>query len=360
MTPARAPRRRLARTVVVSTAALAVLGGLAACGSKDAPTALPSISVTPSVAETTPEPTSPFTGLALDGDGGSVLAVKIDNTASALPHIGLSSADIVYVEQVEGGLTRIAAIYASKKPDQIAPIRSARETDAELLQTYGKIPVAFSGSVASVHALIAAAGLQDVSEDKGELGYTRLTTRYAPYNLAGDPKVLVKRGTKTVHPRDVGLTFGDAPDGGKAAKSVTANFPSARIGFTYDADTNRWVYTLNGQKDQVVGAKAQSASTVIVQYVSIGSANRGDKVGNTVPFTHSVGSGKALVARDGKVYNVRWSRTAKNGPTHYTYKGEDFPMGAGQQWIVLANNTSKATVVYDRSKKATAAATTAP
>lgn len=345
--PLRARRSRPSRpvrTALVAVAGFALLGSLAACGGDgEAAAPEPSVSVAPT--ESVPAPTSPFTGLPLEGDGGAVLAVKVDNTASAFPHVGLSSADLVYVEQVEGGLTRIAAIYASKLPSEIAPIRSARETDAELLQTYGKIPVAFSGSVASVHAAIAAAGLKDVSEDMGGEGYYRLTTRYAPYNLAGDPKVLVKRGGKPVRPRDIGLVFGEAPvDGGKAAKSITANFPAARIGFTYKPSTNRWTYTLNGQVDKVAGQAAQSASTVIVQYVSVGAAGRGDKVGNAVPFSHTVGSGKALVARDGKVYKVTWSRKSETAPTKWTYKGADFPMGAGQPWIVLAPNTTKATV----------------
>jgi len=280
----------------------------------------------------------------MTGTGGAVIAVKIDNTPNALPHIGLTSADLVYVEQVEGGLTRIAAIYASKLPPVIAPIRSARETDAELLPTYGSIPVAFSGSVARVHALIAAAGLVDVSEDKGGLGYYRLSGRFAPYNLAGTPTVLVKRAGTAVHPSDIGLVFGDVPSGGRAATSITEAFPSARIGFAYKASTNRWVYSLNGQVDQMPGSAPASASTVIIQYVEIGTAGRGDKLHNNVPFTHTIGSGKGLVARDGKVFPVRWSRTSASSPTVWTRYGKPFPMGAGQPWIVLANKTTPAIV----------------
>ena len=47
----------------------------------------------------------------LPGENNQILVVKIDDTKAAHPQIGLEQADIVYVEQVEAGLTRLAAIY---------------------------------------------------------------------------------------------------------------------------------------------------------------------------------------------------------------------------------------------------------
>jgi hypothetical protein len=55
---------------------------------------------------------SPFTGEPVAALG-EVLAVKIDNIAQARPQTGLSKADIVYVLPVEGGLTRLLAIFSS-------------------------------------------------------------------------------------------------------------------------------------------------------------------------------------------------------------------------------------------------------
>ncbi|WP_345033500.1 DUF3048 domain-containing protein [Kutzneria kofuensis] len=69
---------------------------------------------------------------------GSALVVKIDNVAAARPQTGLTMADVVYVEPVEGGLTRIAAVYLGKLPPVIGPVRSARETDIDLLGQYGR------------------------------------------------------------------------------------------------------------------------------------------------------------------------------------------------------------------------------
>ena len=68
---------------------------------------------------------------SLPGGDGPVLVVKIDDTSQARPQIGLEDADIVYIEQVEGGLTRLAAIFSSKIPQKIGPVRSARISDVE-------------------------------------------------------------------------------------------------------------------------------------------------------------------------------------------------------------------------------------
>ena len=51
-----------------------------------------------------------FTGMP--GSNGPVLAVKIDDTNAAHPQVGLEFADVIYIEQVEAGLTRLLAIYS--------------------------------------------------------------------------------------------------------------------------------------------------------------------------------------------------------------------------------------------------------
>ena len=49
-----------------------------------------------------------FSGL--EGSNNQILVVKVDDTKEARPQIGLEDADVIYVEQVEAGLTRIASI----------------------------------------------------------------------------------------------------------------------------------------------------------------------------------------------------------------------------------------------------------
>ena len=77
---------------------------------------------------------SPFTGEPVPSLN-RVLAVKIDNIVYARPQTGLTHADIVYVLPVEGGLSRILAVFSSHFPPVIGPVRSARQDDISTCST---------------------------------------------------------------------------------------------------------------------------------------------------------------------------------------------------------------------------------
>ncbi|MEC9338766.1 MAG: DUF3048 domain-containing protein, partial [Actinomycetota bacterium] len=64
------------------------------------------------------------------------LALKIDNAPTATPQEGIQEADIVFEELVEGGLTRFLAIFHTKVPEAVGPIRSGRSTDIPLLMPF--------------------------------------------------------------------------------------------------------------------------------------------------------------------------------------------------------------------------------
>src|SRR5215210_955754 len=68
------------------------------------PTPTPSATPTPDS-----DPTDPLTGEKVRSN--PVIAAKVENTAAARPQVGLSRADIVFVEEVEGGQTRLVAVY---------------------------------------------------------------------------------------------------------------------------------------------------------------------------------------------------------------------------------------------------------
>ena len=71
------------------------------------------------------------------------MAVKIDDTGNGRPQRGVDLADIVYIEQAEGGLSRLIAVFATNKP-VVEPVRSVRASDPELLSQYGPITLVAS------------------------------------------------------------------------------------------------------------------------------------------------------------------------------------------------------------------------
>ena len=334
---------RSPRIAIAVVAGLALAAGLGGCG-KGEPVATPSATATTpfTVPTSSAEPTSILSGRP--SANGPVLALKMDNTNRSLPHIGLVDADVVYIQQVEGGLSRLALIYSTTIPTKVAPIRSARETDAELLPMYGPIAFGFSGSVDAVARQVKRAGLIDVSAETYGGGYARLSSRSAPYNEYAKPAKLIKQAGGSAKPKYVGFTFGALPLGGRKATGVTITYPSARITFKYKTSTGRWNYYLGGVQD-TSDQGAVSASTLVIQSVKLSNTGRDDVAGNPVPKSRTVGTGKAIAFRDGRYYKLTWSRPTVSAPTRWLYQGKDFPMKAGQVWVALldAQRTPKFT-----------------
>jgi hypothetical protein len=74
--------------------------------------------------------------------------------------------------------------------------------------------------------------------------------------------------------------------------------------------------------------------TVVVQYVRV-STSVFRELGIRPPFANTVGSGSAVVLRDGRAYHVRWSRPAPADGTVFTLpSGRAMPFARGQVWIV--------------------------
>jgi hypothetical protein len=326
------------RRLVASGAVLAC-GALAACsggGEKAAPPSAVNASTTPSP-KPSPPAVHPFTG-GKKGLDNRVLAVKIDNTHSAHPQMGLKSADIVYAEQVEGGVTRIMAVFSSSVPSRVGPVRSARISDLHILEQYGHPALAYSGVQSKMKPLMRRGPLYDVSPGHAGGAYSRAGGRPAPYNLVAAPKALLRRAPKASKPKDIGFRFGEAPAGGKKVKSFTARWPSATMSFRWSAKQKRWLTYQDGGADRAAEGGQLGGRTVVVQYAKTTRSRFHDFLGNYTPLVETIGTGKATVLRDGKAYAAKWSRRSKSAGTKFTTaSGQPMTFATGQVWVVLVN-----------------------
>lgn len=291
-----------------------------------------------------PAPTPTFTFSSLSGRvgvDGPVIAVKIDDTEPARPQIGLLEADVVYIEQVEGGATRLAAIYSSRVPATIGPVRSARISDLELLEQYGKVAFAFSGAQSKLRPVIDSADLFNVgAEREGQLVYSRDPERRAPWNMILNTKPLferiAKRELQIVQAKPMGWSFGKRNQSGEKIVTATVRWPATRYEISWSRDFKGWLINQNG--DPKVDARDIPivASTFVAQVVSITDSEYGDKFGGRTPLVTSVGSGQAYIFRDGRVIPGTWQReNRQTGTTFLDESGAEIPFKAGQIWIAL-------------------------
>jgi hypothetical protein len=347
----RLPTRRAGwRGATLLTAAVAI----ASC-SHSTPSAAPpppptttlAVPTTTPAPKPTPKPApKPLTDNPLTGrhgvPRGPVLAVKIDNTSSGRPQLGLDSADVVYVEQVEGGATRLVAVFASRYPGQVGPVRSVRNGDPELLSAYGHAGLVFSGGAGRPLATLHASALADLS---GAGGYSRLGSRPAPYNLVNALSQTAGQLPKIARVRDVGFRWADADPRvatARHASRLTATVGRIPVSFGFDPRTHRWIEVINGQHAHAADGAEISTPNVIVQFCKV-TVDRTDVdvLGSPSALTHTVGSGPVVIFRDGRAITGTWSRSKAGAPTRYRDRaGKDITLRTGGSWVLLAASGS--------------------
>ncbi|MFI2351704.1 DUF3048 domain-containing protein [Streptomyces sp. NPDC019443] len=283
----------------------------------------------------TPDGRSPSTGES--APGSHILAVKIDNVAPARPQTGLETADIVYVEQVEAGLSRILAVYSSQLPPVVGPVRSARESDLELLRQFDRPTLAFSGAQTKLLPLIEAAPVDALPPEKAPDAYFRSRDRAAPHNLYLRPERALRDPPGVNAAKYAGFGFGPPPPGGRPVTEYSVRYPAAHFGFTWSAARQQWLVAMDGTPSRTPAGQQLGAATVVVQYVAVRPSRFHDRGGNTSPYTETVGSGTALVLRNGKAHEAEWERgTAESGTAFTTPDGRSMAFVSGQIWIVYA------------------------
>jgi len=280
----------------------------------------------------------------LPGVNNQILVVKIDDTNAAHPQIGVEDADVVYVEQVEAGLTRLAAVYTSKLPPLIGPIRSARISDLELLAQFGRVGFAYSGAQSKMRHVIAAANLENLSAERNPPSiYGKDPNRPGPVDMILKPDLLLERANsnpkiKIDSPTISVFPFGKVPKGETNTANAKVKWPSAKYELRWDSLAEKWLIYFNEKPNLAASGEHLFADTAIIQIVSITPSIYGDKFGEITPFSKTTGTGKAVMLRDGFSYQISWQRDTETELTRWqTIDGEPANFKPGRTWIFLTD-----------------------
>lgn len=279
----------------------------------------------------------------LPGTNQKIIAVKVDDTRAAHPQVGLESADVVYIEQVEGGLTRLIALYSSFYPVKVGPVRSARISDIDILAEYGRVGFIFSGAQSKMYPVIQSANLANLGAQRNPpTVYVRDNLRYAPTNLFVYPEKLLEvdpNAESVDQVREPGWTFGSNPGIGKAIKSTTVKWPAATYKASWSTEEDRWLLDFNGQPNLNPDGYQLGSPTFVIQLVEISASEFGDRYGGVTPKHDVVGQGKGYILRDGQVFEANWMRPTLESKTEWKFAdGSDAHFEPGQIWFALTSN----------------------
>jgi hypothetical protein len=261
----------------------------------------------------------------------------------AHPQIGLEDADVVYIEQVEGGLTRLAAVFASKIPVRVGPVRSARISDIDILSQYGRIAFAYSGAQRKLLPVIAAANLEDLgAQHESSKIFTTDPNRIAPYAMVLRADLLMQKivdeKLQVDSAKSVGFVFGDNPEGGIPTQKVIINWPAATYSAEWSQNESRWLLSHNGRLNLADSGVVLGPTTLVIQMVKISPSEYGDKFGGVTPLSETIGTGKAYVLRNGELFTTTWNRGfADSGTTFTLPDGSSMNFAPGQVWVALTD-----------------------
>ncbi len=347
-------RRGLVAGAVVAAGAL-LLGIVVLVGGDDEPDAAkkpaPTTSTTVAEVTTTTQPpvgpVAPLTGLRIaDGavTGRPALAVKVDNLdaprESALPQVGLTRADVVIEEIVEGNITRLVAVFQSQTPGRVGPVRSARTTDVHLLPQFGRTLLAYSGGNGGVlGAVRASPWIIDVGHDAASGSYHRDSSRRAPHNLFVQADELWARGGDAGAPQPVfqyrSAGQANAPSA-KASSGVDLSwgggFASSPVSWRWDPGLRLYVRDQNGRPHADADGTRLSAQNVVVLVTPYGASPADTRS----PEALVTGAGEAFVYTNGVVLHGRWERPSEERPAAlFDAAGQPVLLTPGQTWIEL-------------------------
>lgn len=299
--------------------------------------------------------TNPLTGEVLEAPITTrPVVVSISNVKEALPHRGISDADLVFEGFVNGSIVRCLAVYSDiTKAESIGSIRSARPILIDIATHYDAFYAHAGGSDYTLNMLGA---IDDMNVDTwNDNGYSYrdearnkasgwehcLFIRGAELmeHITTEKKVDMKASTTSY-----GLQFvedGTPADGDTAETiSITMKYGGSakETVMVYNADTGLYEYNQYGKTmiDEAT-EEAEGFTNVIVMYTKMHTSNG-------YHIADFVSGGTGYFACGGKIVPITWKCEGEDKPfTFYTEDGEVLNMGVGTTYIAIAADGSPVT-----------------
>ncbi len=337
------------KKVLAACLCLVLAVSLAACGgssSESEPWSEPSSE--PEVIHYPVNPLTGIEGLSEEAVGKRPIAVMINNIKAALPQYGIAQADILFETLVEGGITRMMAIYGdyTQMPD-ICTIRSARFYYPITALSFDAVYVHWGEEAYYATSTIANLGVDRLSgaanpgnifgRDQARLnaGYAYEHTGYLKGSMI--PQVLADYGYRTDLKADhEGTAFAFAPEGepvtpeGGLSDEFTLKFSQSYYStFTYDEATKTYLKQHSGSPHMDGKSNTQLAFTnVLVLETSINS------IDGKLMDVDVVGSGSGWWFSEGGYERIKWSKADEYAMFELTdAAGNELTINPGKSYI---------------------------
>lgn len=282
------------------------------------------------------------------------VAVMIDNdVAASRPQIGLESAYMVYEIIVEGGASRMMALFKNHDVEKVGPIRSSRHYFLDYALEHDAI-YCHAGWSPKASADIKSLGVNNINGIQGDDGsvywrdYTYDRTwhnLYSGVDKLYDKAVNTKKYRGTTDVSHNPYSNEDiVPETDSAATEIKLPYSTFyRVGYIYDADNMVYKRYVDGKEHMSQTGDVLTAKNIIVYKVRNFNLNDGDNVGRQ--DIENIGSGSGYYITNGKVVDIKWSKKSRTGKTIYTTEdGEELVLNPGNTFVQIMPVSSTITI----------------
>lgn len=293
------------------------------------------------------------------------IAVALENsTGNDWPHPGLEDAYLVYEVVVEGGLTKLIAIYKGKDVEEIGYVRSARpyfidyalENDAVLVHYGHTIMTADDEGKLDIDYID---GIVLSGSDKTFTVIPGYTTGNAKKIIVSIESIKAKMEEKKIRTTstDKGLNYvaedydleDVADETGNIINnlnSVKINYPSHSVSYTYDKETKVYKRFQRGVPHVTTNDTQLTTKNIIVQFVedtALGDTREVPDKGYRK--LHNIGEGEGYFITNGKYIEITWSKASRSAKTKYMDKeGNEIKINDGNTYIQICPKGAKVTI----------------
>jgi hypothetical protein len=244
---------------------------------------------------------------------------------------------------VEGGLTRLAAVFQSQYPTMVGPVRSGRLTDSAIVDDLQHPVFAYAGTNAIFLPILRSQPITDVDDDNHPNLFWRTSLAPMPHNLYTNISALAAASTTDTPPAPLfhyrSSTSPFNGPGVAVAGHLGINFQSAAVAWEYDAHAGRWLRTQNGTPDVDRSGVRLSANNIVVQFVPYTVSGYATGEGGPpapIPEGQLLGTGQAWYLSGGRIVKGTWARTSLTSPTAWRdAAGHPVELSPGHTWVEL-------------------------
>lgn len=272
-------------------------------------------------------------------------AVMINNNKAVWGYqAGINDAYITYEIVVEGGITRMMALFKDKDTSRIASVRSSRHYYLDYALENDAI-YAHIGWSPQAQSDISSLGINAINADNSNAftwdnSLRKISSEHRAYTTMEKLKIAAeKRGYRTTTDKGLLLIYQAKPlelssyDGALVANNVKIPFSRSHItSFSYNPETKLYTRYQNGaeHKDYVTGL-AYTTKNIITYKVNNYDLNDGSGKGRQ--GLNNIGSGEGYYISEGYAIPITWQKDSRSSKTVYKIKA------TGNELVVNDGNT---------------------